>query len=162
MTIPDDTNYAPLLPKSFTAGDHFNVKVCSNVQCHLDAAMIMAFAEGPAATHYMVATVSDGRAEINSIDDAPSLVLCRPYDLKNAECASLISLPYKIGASNASTFVWEWLKYAERGKSPGIDGSNEPNAFTVCAGGMYKHTRQLSWQQGPIAIITPGWSVYSK
>lgn len=161
MTIPTDSTHAITLPKHFTAGDHFNVEVCSNVQCHLDAALTMAFAEGHAATHYTVVSLTDGRVGFNSINKAPSLVLCRPYDIKKGECGDLIPLPFKVDASNAGSFAWEWLKGAERGKSPGVDGTNRPDAFTVYAGGMYRY-KDLTWQQGPIAIITPGWSVYSK
>ncbi len=149
------------VPKNFIAGDHFNVEVCSNEKCHLDAALAIAFAETKSATHYVVKSLRDGRVGINPIDATPSLVLCRPHDIKDTVNVDLVKLLYPIGWNNAGHFVWEWLKGAVRGKSPGIDGSNDPNAFTVYAGHMYRYD-QLPWQQGPIVIITPGWSVYSK
>lgn len=158
MTIP--TNVI-MLPKHFTAGDHFNVNVCSNVQCHLDAALIMAFAEGHAATHYRVVVIDDGRGSVDPIDAAHSLILCSPYDLNAVECLELNPLPFHIDANNAGSFVWEWLKVAQRGKSPNVDGTNRPDAFTVYAGSMYRF-KELRWNQNAITMITAGWSVYSK
>jgi hypothetical protein len=152
---------AVTLPKNLTKGDHFNIAVCSNEQVHLDMLLAMAFAEGRAATHYVVKTLTDHRVGINPIDATPSLVLCRPHDATMTTCLELIPLPYPVDASDAGTFAGAWLKRAPRGKSPNIDGTNAPNAFTIYAGSM-SCFNDLPWQMGPIAIITPGWSVYSK
>ncbi len=135
-------------------GDHFSIKVTSNVREHLEAALDMAFAECPAATHFKMDPVLlypfAAHAAQRELKSAPALWLWKPYP---AHETGWVRLPFPLDATKAARFAWDWLSTAERGTYSGVDGSVSGDAFTVIAGHEASDTT---------VIVVPEWSVYGK
>ena len=135
-------------------GDHFKIEITSNTREHLEMALALAFAEEEPATHYRVEPVRlDSHPSYRDRTTAPALHLFRPYrqDADKAVAVGWTPLPFPLDAEKAARFAWDWLAGAERGPESDIDGSVEPDAFTVRAA-----------PHGVPIIIIPEWSIYSK
>lgn len=131
--IPKDM---PKTKSHFVAPSNFEVCVESCGKPHFEAALRMCFDDHATATHYKITP--------------------QGIELYWHESSKGDPLPYPMDASAAVEFVWNWLKKADRGPEPGIDGSTEPDGFRIT-------TPQTGdgWSYA-IIRIQPVWSLYGK
>lgn len=96
---------------------NFRLVVESMGRPHFEAAMKMCFDDFDKAVAYRV--------------DAEGLHLYwHTADVMKNEGAPL-PLPHAMDCKDSIEFAWSWLKKADRGAEPGIDGSVYPNGYVV-------------------------------
>jgi hypothetical protein len=64
-------------------------------------------------------------------------------------------LPYVMDQAAAAEFAWNWLKTADRGKEPDMDGSCYPNGFRV-------ESRSGFGNGNTFVIVQAVWAEYHK
>lgn len=113
---------------------NFRVSVESFGKTHFAETMRMCFDAHRIATHYVV-------------DEKGLHLFWAPHE-------KAAPLPYEMAADEAIGFAWGWLKKADRGPEPGLDGSVEPTGFVV-------ETPRGGWWQA-IATIRAVWTEFHK
>jgi hypothetical protein len=96
---------------------NFRLIVESSGRPHFEAAMKMCFDDFDKASAYQV--------------DVEGLHLFwHTADVMKNE-SSPLPLPHAMDCKAATEFAWNWLKKADRGREPDIDGSVYPNGYIV-------------------------------
>lgn len=119
---------------------NFRLVVESTGRSHFDTAMKMCFDDFNEAVAYQV-------------DKEGLHLFWHLADAMKSE-HSPIPLPHKMNCEQATRFAWEWLKKADRGNEPDIDGSVYPSGYIV------KHVSH-GWSY-KFVTIQAVWSEYHK
>lgn len=113
---------------------NFELKIESEDRDHFVAAMKMCFENHSKATRYKF------------VDGALHLMWFGSEGQ---------ALPYVMDCAAATNFAWDWLKNAERGPEPDIDGSCRKNGFRI--------ESRSGFGDGNTFVIVKGvWSEYHK
>lgn len=129
-----------MIDASWTEPSNFHVVVESHGQEHLAAAIRLAMASYKAVAYY--------RHE-------PGCLYFYWSRGDGTASKQTSELPYPMSVDTIISLVWGWLENANRGESPDIDGSVEPNGFIVTA------NKDDGWSYEMFRVKAV-WTVYHK